>query len=152
MLDVLKYFVVVNGQVKLVQSKQEYEKNTIGLELVDRKIEFIMKTFLTHQSIQRLLFEIVQYSSSNWWSLMKKSNKEEMKKVFYKYLLHLIKKSGSYYHKGGDVLSKGSDVLSKLNETIQQFIPQPQLGPSELLTAVTSAASAASVATISTST
>jgi hypothetical protein len=125
MLDVLKYFVVVDGRVKMVQSKQEYEKNTIGLELVDHKIEFIMKTFLTHQSIQRLLFEIVQHSSANWWSLMKKNNKEEMKKVFYKYLLHLIKKSGSYYHKGGrndsNDISPGN-ILNILNESINKFI------------------------------
>lgn len=102
MLDVLKYFVMVNGQIQLVKSKADYQKNTIGLELIDQKVEYIMKHFLTQKAIQRLLFEIVTKKSTQWWTLMRKEHKDGMKKVFRKFLLHLIEKSGASYHKGGN--------------------------------------------------
>jgi Asp-tRNA(Asn)/Glu-tRNA(Gln) amidotransferase B subunit len=92
MLELLKYFVCEKDQVRVVRSKEEFEKNTIGSEHIKHKIKFIMKHFLSHKSIQRLLFEIVSNKSIDWWKLMKSENKSQMKQVFHRYLKHLIKK------------------------------------------------------------
>jgi hypothetical protein len=93
MLDVLNYLKVDQyGKVDVINSMNEYRPNSSQNEsqpILEKKVDFIQKFFLTSSVVNRLLHRYVRESGTQWVQLT--NDQYQIRKEIFRKLMKLIK-------------------------------------------------------------
>lgn len=85
--DLLKFFVVKNGKVSLINSISQYKQN--DNKDSDKKIAYIINNYLSKSHIKRILAKYVDKKKSEWARLY--NEKHLVKEFMYKLIKNTIK-------------------------------------------------------------
>ena len=90
--DILNYFKVYNGKVDVIKSKSEYNPNNKdSQDVINKKIDFIEKYFLTKRYMVKLVTEFINKTGFQWVDIPK--HKFFFKQLLKDEMMKMIKKS-----------------------------------------------------------
>lgn len=85
--DLLKFFVVKNGKVSLINSLSQYKHS--DNKDIDKKIDYIIDNYLSKSHIKRILAKYVDKKKSEWARLY--NERHLVKEFMYKFVKNNIK-------------------------------------------------------------
>ena len=94
MADILKFLKVSGSSVTLVRSEKEMNENDIekdSEDIVDKKVDFLEKTFLDLDTMRKILARIVEMTGIRWYKLASKPEEKIVVNTVAKYLRKALK-------------------------------------------------------------
>lgn len=87
--DLLKYFKVVNGNVKLVKSEKEYDNNKLDYNDKSEIIEFIVNNVYDKYDLKTTLKKFLRRTNTKWVDLI--DNKDDVKILIFSHIKKKIR-------------------------------------------------------------
>ncbi len=92
MLDVLNYFKIVDGKVKLISSLKDYDPRSVDkdtTQTVEKKTDYIQENVFFRGDVEKILKKYVRETGTNWYDIP--NNTYFVKKIIKDELINRIK-------------------------------------------------------------
>ena len=100
LISLLSYLTHSGGKIDLIKDLGSYKKDAVkndSQDIVDKKVDFIGKFFLSRDNMKKVLTKVVRETQINWYDLRK--NESTVRHFVKKYLRRKFEKAIRYMHK-----------------------------------------------------